>query len=98
MDPGGRLRKGQCLKLLRALYRMPRSPLLWYNELKSTMEKLGFTQVPECEYLFINRRIIVFFYIDDIVIMVYPQFRQDYLDFKAKLTKAYKMRDMGELK
>jgi hypothetical protein len=62
------------------------------------MEKLGFTQVLECKYLFTNRQIIVFFYIDDIVIMVYPQFRQDYLNFKAKLTKAYKMRDIGELK
>jgi hypothetical protein len=62
------------------------------------MEKLGFTQVPECECLFTNKRIIVFFYIDNIVIIIYPQFRQNYFDFKAKLTKAYKIRDIGELK
>ena len=35
------------------------------------MEKLGFTQVLEYEYLFTNKQIIVFFYVDNIVIIVH---------------------------
>jgi hypothetical protein len=62
------------------------------------MERLGFKAVPECSCLYTNGKIIVFFYVDDIVIMVHPQFHSDYLDFKRKLMATYEMRDMGELK
>jgi hypothetical protein len=97
-DPGDRISKGNCLRVIRALYGMPRSPLLWFKHLTATMERLGFKPVPESACLYTNGRIIVFFYVDDIVIMVHPKYHSDFLDFKAKLMAAYEMRDMGELK
>jgi hypothetical protein len=62
------------------------------------MEKLGFHQVPECACLYTNGTIIVFFYVDDIVVMVHPDHHAEYEDFKKKLYAIYEMRDMGDLK
>jgi hypothetical protein len=36
--------------------------------------------------------------VDNIIIIVYPKYYSDFLDFKAKLIAAYKIRDIGELK
>jgi hypothetical protein len=97
-DPGGRIKGGNCLRIIRALYGMPRSPLLWFKHLTTTIERLGFKPVPECACLYTNGRIVVFFYVDNIIIIVHPKYHSDFLDFKAKLMAAYKMRDIGELK
>jgi hypothetical protein len=62
------------------------------------MERLGFKPVSECAYLYTNSRIVIFFYINNIVIIVHPKYHSNFLDFKAKLMAAYKIRDIGELK
>jgi hypothetical protein len=77
---------------------MPRSPLLWFKHLTIIIERLGFKPVLECACLYINRQIIIFFYINNIIIIVHSKYYSDFLDFKAKLIAAYKMRDIGELK
>ena len=77
---------------------MPRLPLLWFKHLIIIIEQLRFKPVLECACLYINGQIIIFFYINDIVIIVHPKYYSDFLDFKAKLMAAYKMRDIGELK
>ena len=60
---------GKLLRLRRALYRLRRSLLLWLQELISALRELGFQPIPEAQCLFTNGRIIVFFYVDDIVIL-----------------------------
>jgi hypothetical protein len=40
----------------------------------------------------------MFFYINNIVIIVYLQYYSDFLNFKTKLIAEYKIRDIGELK
>jgi hypothetical protein len=35
------------------------------------MERLDFRPIPEYACLYTNKRIIVFFYVDDIIIMIY---------------------------
>src|SRR5271169_3715636 len=67
--PEGFQSSGQCLKLLRALYGLRRSPLLWFKEFSSKLEDLGLKQVPECQCLFTNGKLILFFYVDDIVVL-----------------------------
>jgi hypothetical protein len=62
------------------------------------MERLGFKPVLECACLYTNSRIVVFFYVNNIIIMVYSKYYSDFLDFKAKLMAVYEMRDIGELK
>ena len=41
--PDGFSVQGKCLKLIKALYGLPRSPLLWFNDLSATFKKLGLT-------------------------------------------------------
>jgi hypothetical protein len=62
------------------------------------MERLRFKPILECAYLYTNNRIVILFYIDNIIIIVYLKYYSDFLDFKAKLIAVYKMRDIGELK
>jgi hypothetical protein len=62
------------------------------------MERLGFKPIPEYACLYTNSRIVIFFYINNIIIIVHPKYYSNFLDFKAKLMAVYKIRDIGELK
>ena len=77
---------------------MPRSPLLWFKHLIAIIKQLGFKPVLKYTCLYTNRQIVIFFYVNDIIIIVHPKYYSNFLDFKAKLIAAYKMRDIGELK
>ncbi|KAL1952853.1 hypothetical protein VTO42DRAFT_4097 [Malbranchea cinnamomea] len=57
------------LQLLKALYGLRRSPLLWYRELAKALRELGFEAVDEEPCLFTDGRVFVFFYVDDIVLL-----------------------------
>jgi hypothetical protein len=83
--PEGMEEPGHCLKLLRALYGLPRSPLLWWNDLISKLRKLGLYPVPEASCLYSNDKLIVFFYIDNIYILCYPKNYNTYLQFRKAL-------------
>jgi hypothetical protein len=62
---------GKLLHLYCILYGLHRSLLLWLQELSSALLELGLKLIPEAQCLFTNSRIIVFFYINDIVILYY---------------------------
>jgi hypothetical protein len=96
--PEGYDQQGYCLQLNRALYGLTRSPLLWFNDLSSKLEKMDLKQVPEAQCLFVNRRLIVFFYVDDICVLVHPSEHDAYETFRTLLLREYEMREMGELK
>lgn len=67
--PDGFPNPGICWKLVKALYGLRVSPKLWLQEASSVLQRLGFTNIPEDPCVFINNDgIIVFFYIDDILI------------------------------
>ena len=87
-----------CFELKRALYGLPRSPLLWFNELSTALAELGLQPVPECACLFTNGKLIVFFYVDDICVFCHPSDHQAYEQFRIALMKKYEMREMGQLK
>ena len=96
--PKGFTSSGNCLQLNRALYSLSRSPFLWFNDLSSTIRKLGLELVLECACLFTNDKLIVFFFVDDICILCHPQNLEYYHTFRAFLINAYEMRDIGEIK
>jgi hypothetical protein len=89
---------GELLKLKRALYGLKDAPLLWYKHLKETMIKLSLRPVKDVPCLFINKRLIVFFYVDDIVVLVHPDHLDDHQQFERRLEAAYELRKLGELK
>lgn len=89
---------GKLLQLKRALYGLRRSPLLWLQELSSALKGLGFQPIPEAQCLFTNGRIIVFFYVDDIVILYHKRHQPEFIQFKQALLAKYEFKDLGELK
>jgi hypothetical protein len=56
------------LQLNKALYGLQISPLLWQKEFTSTLVNQGFKVVPYELCCLINKGIIIFFYVDDIII------------------------------
>jgi hypothetical protein len=86
------------LELKRALYGLKDAPLLWYKHLKETLIKLGLRPVKDVPCLFTNERLIVFFYVDDIVVLVYPDHLDDHRQFEERLEAVYDLRKLGELK
>jgi hypothetical protein len=96
--PPGKQVPGHVLLLQRALYGLRVSPLLWYEHLCEVMRKLGLKPVPECACLFTNEKLIVFFYVDDIVVLFHPSEELSYLEFRDQLMAQFKLREMGDLK
>jgi hypothetical protein len=96
--PDGFKIPGKLLHLKRALYGLRRSPLLWLQELTSALLELGFKPIPEAQCLFTNGRIIVFFYVDDMVILYHISHQSEFNQFKQSLLQRYEFKDLGELK
>jgi hypothetical protein len=66
--PLGYQKKGTILRVQKALYGLRISPLLWQKEFTSTLETLGFKSVPHEPCCMIKDGIIIFFYVDDIIV------------------------------
>lgn len=88
----------ELLELQRALYSLKEAPLLWYQELSLTLEKLGLKPVLGAPCLYTDNYLIIFFYVDDIVILVHPLNTSYYQTFKQQLLATYEIRELGELK
>ena len=67
--PEGFNQNGYILKLLIALYGLKVSLLLWYKELINTLAKFRLKPIPGTNCLYTNRRLIVFFYVDNIAVL-----------------------------
>jgi hypothetical protein len=67
--PDGFDQPGYCWQLKRALYGLKQAPVLWYRELTTTLEELGLSPVSGVNCLYSNKHLIVFFYVDDIVVL-----------------------------
>ncbi|KAI1508887.1 cyclopentanone 1,2-monooxygenase [Pyrenophora tritici-repentis] len=90
---------GKILELKRALYGLKDAPLLWYKHLKETLIKLGLKSVKGVPCLFTNERLSdIFFYVDDIVVLVHPDHLDDHQKFERRLEAVYDLRKLGELK
>ena len=83
--------------LLRALYGLKQSPLLWYKDLTAALEELGLQEVPGVNCLFTNGYFTLFFFVDDIVVLCAKKNLGRLKEFKAALFTRFKMRNLGEL-
>jgi hypothetical protein len=84
-------------ELHRALYGLKTSPLLWYKELTKTLAELGLREVKDAPCLWKNDKLLVFFYVDDIVILAKPAHTTSLEEFERKLLRRYEIRSLGEL-
>ena len=95
--PEGFKQNRHILKLLMALYRLKISPLLWYKKLTSTLTKFRLNPIPGTNCLYTNRRLIIFFYVDNIAVLFAKKDLLRLKEFKAKLLPQYKICALGDL-
>ena len=58
------------LLLLKALYGLKQLPALWYRHFSQTLVEIGLEPVAGIDRFFTNDFMILFFFVDDIVILV----------------------------
>jgi hypothetical protein len=63
---------GKVLRLNKALYGLRMSPLLWQKEFSSTLWSASYSPIPHELCYYTKDGILIFFYVDDIVI-AYPK-------------------------
>ncbi|KAI1507095.1 polyprotein [Pyrenophora tritici-repentis] len=66
--PKGYQKPGTILRIKKALYGLRISPLLWQKDLTATLTQLGFQIVPHEPCCMIKDGIIIFYYVDDIIL------------------------------
>jgi hypothetical protein len=96
--PEGFGRHGHVLRLIKALYGLRRSPLLWFNEISKALSKLGFQCIGDARCLFIKKGLIVFFYVDDICVVFHRHDAEIYEQFKTRLMATFVLRELGDVK
>src|SRR5437763_6456206 len=93
----GYRKPGKILKLNKALYGLRGSPILWQRELSSTLRSLGFQPIPHEPCCFAKNGILVFFYVDDIV-LAYRKAQESLAnELISALKKRYKLTGGNEL-
>src|SRR6266567_7725648 len=86
------------LRLRKALYRLQRSPLLWQKNLTSSLNKLGFKEVPQELYIMLKGGIVVFFYVNNIVFCYQKTDEKKAQEAIKELSKEYQINTFRELK
>jgi hypothetical protein len=89
---------GKTLRLLRALYGLKEAPRLWAIHFQESLRKLGLHPVQGFPCLWMNNRVILFFYIDDIIILYHPDYQEDFKRLEQQLVKLYNLRQIGDVK
>jgi hypothetical protein len=91
-------RCGQTLQLLRALYGLKEAPRLWAIHFQESLRKLGLHPVQGFPCLWMNERIILFFYVDDIIMLYHPDYQDEFEKLEQQLVKLYNLRQIGDVK
>jgi hypothetical protein len=87
-----------CWKLNKALYELKQVSILWYRNLITTLKDLELQSISRINCLFVNDWLILFFYVDDIVIICLKENLNRMRFFEKLLMKRFEMRILRELK
>jgi hypothetical protein len=96
--PDGYERHGWTLKLIKTLYGLRRSPLLWQQDLIGTFQQLGLTLGTEDPCICKNSWITIFFFVDDIVLLYRKKDQLPADQLIDTLKGRYQMKDFGDLR
>ncbi len=69
------------LKLFKALYRLQATLLLWLSYLAISLKNLELVPIDDAYCIYTNRDLIIFFFMDNIVILFHSSKEVKYLDF-----------------
>src|SRR5437762_14067053 len=95
--PDGFKEAGKCLLLIRALYGLHKSPQLWLKEFSGSLKELRFQLIPEDQCLFQNDKALIFFYVNDIILLRRKENIFKLQQVKDQLMCYYKIRFLGDL-
>jgi len=90
--------KRRVCRVLRAMYGFRGSPLLWHKHLSASLKKLGFKSVPQEPCCWTKDGIIIFFYVDDIVLACQPHLTEQMNDIVKQLREIYDLTGGDALK
>ena len=85
------------LRLNKALYGLRRSPYLWQKDLTTTFLTLQYSPIPQEQCIVIKDRVIVFYFVDDMIIYFKATDRPQAMKLIDNLMKRYTMKILGEL-
>jgi hypothetical protein len=87
-----------CWKLNKALYELKQVSILWYRNLITILKDLELQSISRINCLFINDWLILFFYVDDIMIICLKENLNRMRFFEKLLMKRFEMRILRKLK
>ena len=90
--------RGGLLELRRALYGLKEAPKLWYNTFTRVLDKLGLKPVKGVPCVYSSDHLIVFFYVDDIVVLIHPSKICYKEGFEKHLMNEFDIKILGEIK
>lgn len=97
--PEGFRQKGKVLRLLRALYGLKEAPMLWQAEFTASLSEFGLQSIPDVPCLYFDKKgVLVFFYVDDIVMIYHKKNKAHAQALKQRLFARYDMTTQGEVK
>ncbi len=87
-----------CWKLNKALYELKQVSILWYQNLITILKDLELQSISRVNCLFVNDWLILFFYVDDIMIICQKENLNRMRFFEKSLMKRFEMRVLKKLK
>jgi hypothetical protein len=85
------------LQVNRALYGLRQAPRLWYNLLTEKLEDFGLQAVPDAPCCYTSDKLIIFFYVDDLI-MLYAHHHESYARrFERYLCSTFETRTIGPI-
>ncbi len=87
-----------CWKLNKVLYELKQASILWYRNLITILKDLKLQSISRINYLFVNDWLILFFYVNDIVIICIKENANRMRFFEKSLMKKFEMRMLKKLK
>jgi hypothetical protein len=75
-----------------------RAPRLWQQNLTKKLLDLQLRQIAEEPCVFVNDFLIIFFFVDDTMILFHRENRQQVITFKDSLLESFDIKEVGEVK
>ncbi len=87
-----------CWKLNKVLYKLKQVSILWYRNLITILKDLELQSISRINCLFVNDWLILFFYVDDIMIICLKENLNRMRFLEKSLMKRFEMRILKKLK
>ncbi len=87
-----------CWRLNKILYELKQVSILWYRNLITILKDLELQSISKMNCLFVNDWLILFFYVDDIMIICQKENLNRMRFFEKSLMKRFEMRILKKLK